>query len=224
MFTGLIQSTGTILAIGAGNPLPRITVSAPGISLRTGDSVAINGVCLTALDIRPGQFSADLSKETVEKTSLLQLKAGSIVNLELPTPSGAPLGGHIVQGHVDGKGTLLSLLPVASGPAALQGDWGLSVALPPGLGRYIVEKGSVAIDGISLTVARWDPDAAENGVVHVAIIPHTYSQTNLRTLKPGDPVNIEADMLLTSLGSRTDRQSGENEFQLTAEYLIRLGY
>src|ERR1700761_6876066 len=112
MFTGLIETTGTVLAVEQRESSTRIAVDAPGITLRTGDSIAVSGVCLTALDIEPGRFHADLAAETVTRTSLSLLAPGSTVNLELPTPAGAPLGGHVVQGHVDGTGTLLSLDPV----------------------------------------------------------------------------------------------------------------
>src|SRR6201996_6168434 len=172
MFTGLIETTGTVLAVEQRESSTRIAVDAPGIALRTGDSIAVSGVCLTALDIEPALFHADLAAETVARTSLSLLASGSTVNLELPTPAGAPLGGHVVQGHVDGTGTLLSLDPVGA-------DWWLRVAIPTQLSGFMVEKGSIAIEGISLTIARWEPGRPEGDVVSVAIIPHTYAKTNL---------------------------------------------
>jgi riboflavin synthase len=141
------------------------------------------------------------------------LAAGATVNLELPTPAGAPLGGHVVQGHVDGTGTLLSLQRVD----AHSTDWWLRVSVPEPLERYMVEKGSIAIEGISLTIARWE--AAER-VVSVAIIPHTYSHTNLSTLHAGQPVNIEADVLVKYMEQRAQKQ----EFDLTVSYLVANGY
>src|ERR1700761_3788446 len=125
MFTGLIETTGTILAVEQREGSRRIAIAAPlgdGVALRTGDSIAVSGVCLTALDIEPGRFHADLAAETIARTSLSQLAPGALVNLALPTPAGAPRGGHVVQGHVDCTGTLLSLEPVGN-----QADWWLRV-------------------------------------------------------------------------------------------------
>jgi riboflavin synthase len=218
MFTGLIETTGTILAVEQGASSTRIAVGAPGITLRTGDSIAVSGVCLTALDIEPGRFHADLAAETVARTSLSLLAPGSTVNLELPTPAGAPLGGHVVQGHVDATGTLLSLEPVGK-----QADWWLRVAVPPSISRYMVEKGSIAIEGISLAIARWERGTAEGDVVSVAIIPHTYARTNLHRLKVGQPVNIEADVLIKFMEQRSPKEDTA-KFELTVAYLIANGY
>jgi riboflavin synthase len=220
MFTGLIETTGTVLAVEQREGSRRITVEAPGITLRTGDSVAVSGVCLTALDIEPNRFHADLAAETVARTSLSLLAAGATVNLELPTPAGAPLGGHVVQGHVDGTGTLLSLDPVDARAEREIADWWLRVAVPGNISRYMVEKGSIAIEGISLTIARWEPGTPEGDVVSVAIIPHTYARTNLHRLKVGQPVNIEADVLIKFL----EQQSAGPRFELTLGYLIANGY
>jgi riboflavin synthase len=218
MFTGLIETTGTILAVEQREGSRRITIAAPlGLSLRTGDSIAVSGVCLTALDIEPTRFHADLAAETVARTSLSLLQPGSTVNLELPTPAGAPLGGHVVQGHVDATGTLLALDPVDPQADPALADWWLKVAIPTGVSRYMVEKGSIAIEGISLTIARWDPRTQE---VHVAIIPHTYARTNLHTLVPGRPVNIEADVLIKFM----EQRSLQPQFNLTLEYLVANGY
>jgi riboflavin synthase len=223
MFTGLIETTGTVLAVEQREGARRIAIAAPignGIALRTGDSIAVSGVCLTALDIEPGSFHADLAAETVSRTSLSLLTPGSTVNLELPTLAGAPLGGHVVQGHVDGTGTLLSLQPVDAHADPAIADWWLRVAVPAQLSRYMVEKGSIAIEGISLTIARWEPGTAEGDVVSVAIIPHTYARTNLHTLKAGQPVNIEADVLIKFM----EQRALENRFDLSLEYLIANGY
>jgi riboflavin synthase len=216
MFTGLIETTGTILGIEERPGSRRITVEAAGLAdrLKTGDSVAVSGVCLTALDLEPGVFHADLAAETVSRTSLAQLKPGAKVNLELPTPAGAPLGGHIVQGHVDATGTLFSLTPLT--PGAEHTDWWLQVEVPESIRPYMVEKGSVTIEGISLTIARWD-----GKTVGVAVIPHTYAATNLHTLAAGGPVNLEADVLIKHAMQRT--HSGP-EFELTLDYLVANGY
>ena len=220
MFTGLIETTGTVLAVEQREGTRRITIAMPtgqALSLRTGDSIAVSGVCLTALDIEPTRFHADLAAETVARTSLSLLEPGSTVNLELPTPAGAPLGGHVVQGHVDATGTLVSLEPVDANADPALADWWLTVAIPKSVSRYMVEKGSIAIEGISLTIARWDPRSQQ---VHVAIIPHTYARTNLHTLKPGQPVNIEADVLIKYMAQRALRP----QFDLTLAYLIANGY
>ena len=223
MFTGLIETTGTVLAVEQREGSRRIAIAAPighGIALRTGDSIAVSGVCLTALDIEPDRFHADLAAETVARTSLSLLTPGATVNLELPTPAGAPLGGHVVQGHVDGTGTLLSLEPVDAHAEPGIADWWLRVAVPAPISRYMVEKGSIAIEGISLTIARWEPGTPEGDVVSVAIIPHTYARTNLHPLKVGQPVNIEADVLIKFM----EQGSLEPQFELTVEYLIANGY
>jgi riboflavin synthase len=220
MFTGLIETTGTILAVDEREGSRRISIAAEGLALRTGDSISVSGVCLTALDIEPGRFHADLAAETVARTSLSLLAPGSTVNLELPTPAGAPLGGHVVQGHVDGTGTLLSLRPVDAHAEPGIADWWLRVAVPQPISRYMVEKGSIAMEGISLTIARWEPGTPEGDVVSVAIIPHTYARTNLHRLKVGQPVNIEADVLIKFM----EQRSLEPQFNLTVEYLIANGY
>jgi len=221
MFTGLIETTGKILSVDERTGTRRIAVSAPGLveRLRTGDSVAVSGVCLTALDISidPPVFHADLAAETVARTSLAALRPGTVANLELPTPAGTPLGGHVVQGHVDATGTLLGLEPVSPDTDPSQTDWWLRVAAPEAVGRYVVEKGSIAIEGISLTVARFD-----GKTVTVAIIPHTYAHTNLHTLKAGDPVNLEADVMMKFFEQR--QKQTEPEFELTLDYLIANGY
>ena len=126
----------------------------------------------------------------------------------------------MVQGHVDATGTLLSLEPVDPHADPSLTDWWLKVAVPAQISRFMVEKGSIAIEGISLTIARWEPDAGEGGVVHVAIIPHTYARTNLHTLKTGQPLNIEADVLIKFM----EQRSLEPRFELSLEYLIANGY
>lgn len=231
MFTGLIETTGAVLAVEHREGSMRIAIAAPlipGARLRIGDSIAVSGVCLTALDIEPDatppRFHADLSAETVGRTSLSFLAPGSTVNLELPTPAGTPLGGHVVQGHVDGTGTLLSLEPVDTRADRAHADWWLRVAVPSHVSRYMVEKGSIAIEGISLTIAQWERGTREGDVVSVAIIPHTYAQTNLHALKAGQPVNIEADVMIKFLEQRSSVEHHGEQFDLTVEYLIANGY
>jgi len=197
MFTGLIETTGKLLAITPTAGATRITIASPTLTARlnTGDSIAVNGVCLTALSIEPNafppRFSADLAAETIARTTLIHLRPDAIVNLELPTPAGSPLGGHVVQGHVDGTAVLQSLTPITPDqPAALsQTDWRLRIQLPDTLTRYVVPQGSITIEGISLTVA-----SIVDNVVEVAIIPHTYAATSLHSLTPGTPLNIEVDV------------------------------
>jgi riboflavin synthase len=226
MFTGLIETTGTVVSVEQREGSRRIAIAAPGISLRTGDSIAVSGVCLTAVDLEPSLFHADLAAETVARTSLSLLAPGATVNLELPTPAGAPLGGHVVQGHVDAPGTLLSLEPVDAHAEPGIADWWLRVAVPTQISRYMVEKGSIAIEGISLTIARWEPGSLEGDIVSVAIIPHTYARTNLHSLKAGQKVNIEADVLIKFMEQRSSREkrSEETAFDLSVEYLIANGY
>jgi len=221
MFTGLIEGTGTILEIVPSRRTPgptRITFSAPTIAprLRVGDSVSVSGVCLTALDMTHTTFSADLAEETLARTTLSQLTAGTVVNLELPTPSGAPLGGHVVQGHVDGVGTLLVVEPVNPDDEATT-DWRLRLRVPPALSRYIAPQGSITVDGISLTVANITGD-----VVSVAIIPHTYAVTAIHMLRPGSPVNIEVDVLAKYAEKQAAPQP--THWILTEEYLLSNGY
>jgi riboflavin synthase len=226
MFTGLIETTGTVVSVEQREGSRRIAIKAPGISLRTGDSVAVSGVCLTAVDLEPSLFHADLAAETVARTSLSLLAPGATVNLELPTPAGAPLGGHVVQGHVDATGTLLNLQPVDPHAEPGIADWWLRVAVPTQLSRYMVEKGSIAIEGISLTIARWEPGTPEGDVLTVAIIPHTYGRTNLHSLRAGQAVNIEADVLIKFMEQRSsmEKRSEETAFDLSVEYLIANGY
>ena len=221
MFTGLIENTGTIAELSSGDGAPRLTIHLPesmAERLTVGDSVAVNGVCLTALDINATHFSADLAAETLARTTLGQLANGATVNLELPTPAGSPLGGHIVQGHVDGVGWLISLVPVS--PNAVESsDWILRVHVPTALAAGIVPQGSITLDGISLTVAGLaETDAGLE--VRVAIIPHTYAATNLRTLTAGAALNIETDVL----AKYAAKMAADSKPELTLEYLLRNGY
>jgi riboflavin synthase len=221
MFTGLIETTGTVLCLTPNAGVTRITIGAPSdlvARLSTGDSVAVSGVCLTALDIEPNafppRFSADLAAETIARTTLSRLKPDATVNLELPTPAGSPLGGHVVQGHVDATATLVALEPIT--PDTETTDYRLRLTIPDALTRYVVEKGSITIEGISLTVA-----AIRGNELEVAIIPHTYAATSLRTLSPGDPLNIEVDVLGKYAEARAEKSA---TFTLTEQYLIANGY
>lgn len=219
MFTGIIEATGTIVFVEPRQGTTRIAVSAPTFAarLRKGDSIAVSGTCLTALEMEPPVFYADLATETLARSSLGLLQPGSMVNLELPTPAGAPLGGHIVQGHVDGRGELVSCDPVDAAADPALTDWWLRVRVPESTRAYMVEKGSIAVEGISLTIA----SLSEDGVVGIAILPHTRNVTNLRVLRPGDPVNIEADVMIKLAVDKNLRQPS---FEVTLEYLLTNGY
>ncbi len=185
MFTGIVEELGIVEAIDRHDGGARLVVqSRIAARLSQGGSVAVNGVCLTALHPDSGSFAADLAPETLRASNLGDLHAGSSVNLELPVTPQTLLSGHIVQGHVDGTGELLSMESLGSE------NWWLRVQIPEELDRYVVYKGSLAIDGISLTVA-----AIENRVASVTIIPHTYANTTLGSHKPGDRLNLECDVL-----------------------------
>jgi riboflavin synthase len=232
MFTGIIEQTGILVSLTERGGVRRITVEAPGIAnrLREGDSLAVSGVCLTALEPDPLYFYADLAQETLDRTSLGSLAAGARVNLELPTAAGSPLGGHIVQGHVDGTGVMTaidSVIPESSpGYDCHTTDWTLKVRVPEDLRQWMVPKGSVAIEGISLTIAAVDGDE-----ISIAILPLTYWRTNLHTLAAGAPVNVEADVLvkLASMQSNPGLkiQTGgtpEPAFELTEAWLVANGF
>ena len=200
MFTGIIEHIGTIEALDVKPEGGRITIHAPSLvpSLAISKSIAVNGCCLTVVALGKKQFSADLSNETIQKTSFGAinggLKKGSRVNLEQPLTAGKEFGGHFVQGHVDGTGRVTRLDP--EGPGS--NNWWLGVEVPEDFARYIVPKGSITIDGISLTVARWHnfvTPLKQVLTVEVAVIPYTYEHTNLRDRKPGDAVNLEGDVL-----------------------------
>jgi len=224
MFTGIIEQTGTLVSLEDRGGVRRITVEAPGIAarLREGDSLAISGVCLTALDLDPTFFHADLAQETLDRTSLGSLAPGSKVNLELPTAAGSPLGGHVVQGHVDGAGILTALDPVIprSSPTFDEHttDWTLKVRIPENVRQWMVPKGSVAIEGISLTIAAWDGNE-----IAIAILPLTYWRTNLHALSPGAPVNVEADVLIKLAWQQIKAQKRPS-FDVTEAWLVANGF
>jgi len=187
MFTGIIEAVGKVAKIEQRGENRRITIHASGIGkeLKIGDSVAVSGVCLTALDINIDSFAADLAPETWNRTSFSRIHEGAKVNLELPMKSDGRFGGHIVQGHVDGVGRLITLERIAESD-----NWWLHMEVPPGVEKYTVFKGSITIEGISLTVAKLDGTRCT-----IAIIPHTVEMTNLGSLRPGDPLNLEADLI-----------------------------
>jgi riboflavin synthase len=189
MFTGIIEHSGTIESLSIHDDGGRVTIYAPNVasSLAVSNSIAVNGCCLTVVSLDKAHFSADLSGETMHRTSFgagdAGLRVGARVNLEQPLTAGKDFGGHFVLGHVDGVGRAVHLRP--------EGDnWWYGVRVPEEFSRYIVPKGSITVDGVSLTVARWSHSIAE-----IAVIPYTYEHTNLRDRKPGDAVNLEGDIL-----------------------------
>jgi len=220
MFTGIIEHQGTIEALELTSEGGRLTIQAPTLapSLAVPNSIAVNGCCLTIVDLHNGRFSADLSGETIVKTSFGAtrgaLTRGARVNLEQPMTAGKEFGGHFVLGHVDTIGHVTHLTPEGE-------NWWFGVKVPADFARYVVPKGSIAIDGISLTVARW-----QNNIAEVAIIPYTYEHTNIRDCKPGDAVNLEGDVI----GKYVERymQAGhfwaQTESQLSVARLTEEGF
>jgi riboflavin synthase len=213
MFTGIVEHIGMVHSLALTSTGGHLEIHAPTLagSLAVSKSIAVNGCCLTMTAIFGERFAADLSAETVNKTYFCnpnQWKKGTHVNLEQPLTAGKEFGGHFVLGHVDGIGRVSQLRPESAGTES----WRLAVEVPPELGRYIVPKGSITIDGISLTVASWDQHAVE-----IAVIPFTYTHTNLRYLVSGDAVNLEADVLgkyiERYLEEREKRTPGRNKQQ-----------
>jgi riboflavin synthase len=221
MFTGIIEEVGRVSAIDQRGENRRITIAAANApkELKTGDSVAVSGVCLTALDInldnnrddQPGSFSADLAPETWARTSFSRIHQGALANLELPMKSDGRFGGHIVQGHVDGVGKVIAFDRIADSE-----NWWLQIDLPDEVEKYTVYKGSITIEGISLTVAQLQGNRCS-----LAIIPHTVEKTNLHSLKAGDPVNLEADLIAKYVEKM---MRGDAESSLTVEDLVRQGF
>lgn len=185
VFTGIIETVGMVADRIATEGGIRLVIEAPALvdDLKVGASVAVNGTCLTAVEVGDGRFAVDMVTETIRRTAPAGLATGSLVNLERAMPANGRFDGHIVQGHIDGVGTIRSLHPDGTGVA-------MTVDIPPELDRYIVEKGSVGVHGVSLTVAKTDEAGFE-----VALIPHTYRVTNLHLLTEGDGVNLEVDIL-----------------------------
>ena len=213
MFTGIIEELGKIAAFEKHAGGAKIRISAKIVTENTGegDSIAVNGVCLTALEIKPDSFAADVSQETLNRSTLGNLKTNSVVNLERAVTPSTRLGGHIVQGHVDARGRFVS--------AARSGDfWTVRVSFPKEIGQYLVYKGSVSVEGISLTIA----DLAENHF-DIAVIPKTWELTNLSALKNGDEVNLEADVIAKYV-ERILLYKQKNEPEITIEKLQNLGF
>jgi len=186
MFTGIVEELGTVESVEQRAAGARLTIRCRQVleDMTLGASIAVNGVCLTAVDLHPESFAAELAPETLRRSNLGALRTTSRVNLERPLSPSGRLSGHIVQGHVDATGEFLSL------EALGDENWWLKIRVPAELDPYLVFKGSIAIDGISLTIA-----ALESGVLSVTIIPHTYRNTTLGTYQPGSRVNIECDIL-----------------------------
>ena len=215
MFTGIIEHLGTISRLEVNSTGGRLTVHAPTLAphLAISASVAVNGCCLTVVHRDGNHFFADLSGETLAKTSFGSLKAGARVNLEQPLTAGKEFGGHFVLGHVDGTGRVAHLKS--------DGDsWIYGVEVPQDLARHIVCKGSITIDGVSLTVARW-----QNRIAEIAVIPYTYEHTNIRDRAPGDAVNLEVDIL----GKYIERYLQQRDVtrsstSINIEELVRQGF
>ncbi|MDT4952685.1 MAG: riboflavin synthase [Acidobacteriota bacterium] len=217
MFTGIIEELGRVRSIEKRGEGARLVVEARTVTLGTheGDSIAVNGVCLTAIDVRADSFSADGSRETLQRSTLGSLRAGSPVNLERAVTPSTRLGGHIVQGHVDARGRYLNATEHG-------GSWTVRIAYPSEMARYLVFKGSVAVEGISLTVAGLTDEYFE-----IAVIPKTWAVTNLSHLRSGDEVNLEADIIakyVERILTVSANAKGEDASPLTIEKLAELGY
>jgi riboflavin synthase len=214
MFTGLVEHVGTIATLEHTSGGARIRVNAGPLAsgLAKSGSIAVNGCCLTAVDISKKTFAADLSGETLRRTSLGELKPGARVNLERPLTAMKELGGHFVQGHVDGVGRVARLDSEGA-------NWWFGVRVPDELARYVAMKGSIALDGISLTVAGW-----RDGIVETAIIPFTYEHTNLTSLKIGDTVNIECDILAKYVERMAEARQNITVTHLTVTRLMEEGF
>jgi riboflavin synthase len=181
MFTGIVEERGAVVSVQSGRLTVGCRTTLEGSSV--GDSVSVNGVCLTAVEVGPDRLGFDLAPETISRTTLGSLRPGDPVNLERPVTLLSRLGGHLMQGHVDGLGTVEAVEATAAGSE-------MRIRPAPGLERYVVEKGSIAVDGVSLTVA-----AADHGSFSVALIPHTLAATTLGVRRPGDSVNLEVDVI-----------------------------
>jgi len=214
MFTGIIEEVGRVNKITHKGGNRRLTVSSSHLvrELKKGDSIAVSGVCLTAVEITPKSVGFDLAEETWNRTSFSRIKEGALVNLELPMRADGRFGGHIVQGHVDGTGKFIALEPIPG-----TDNYWLRIQIPPELARYVIFKGSLSIEGISLTVA-----GIEGTSVTVAIIPHTVEMTNLKSLKRGDPVNLEVDMIAKYVEKMIQGDSGNSS--ITLERLVKAGF
>jgi riboflavin synthase len=227
MFTGITEQVGEIESLEHAHNGGRLRVSfrgtaAPGCALendstiakdtKLGESISVNGCCLTVVEFDSSHFAADLSGETLRRTNFGEKKPGHLVNLERPLAAGGRLGGHFMQGHIDGIGRVTRLVP--------EGDnWWLSVRVSEDLRRYVAEKGSIAIDGISLTVARW-----HDGIADIAIIPFTYEHTNLHAMSVNDAVNLETDILAKYVESLLKQEKSAAASHLTVKQLVEEGF
>lgn len=214
MFTGIIEELGKIASLEKHANGAKIKISAKIVTENTneGDSISVNGVCLTALDIKKDSFTADVSQETLDKSTLGKLKNGAKVNLERAVTPTTRLGGHIVQGHVDSRGKFVS--------ATQNGDfWTVRISFPKEIGQYLVYKGSISVEGISLTIAELKTDYFE-----IAVIPKTWELTNLSTLKSGDEVNLEADVIAKYVERILLYGRSESSENITMEKLSILGF
>lgn len=215
MFTGIVRWVGTVESLQHTAEGGRLRVrGTPELAenLRVADSIAVNGCCLTVVKLEGEIFDMDLSGETLRRTSFGEMKSGTRVNLEKPLSAGAELGGHFVQGHVDGVGRVTALKPEGE-------NWWLSVRVPDAVARYVAMKGSIALDGISLTIAGW-----HEGVVDIAIIPYTYDFTNVKNMALGDAVNVEADMLAKYVERLLEAREAATASRLTVEALEKQGF
>jgi len=213
MFTGIIEELGLLESFEPRAAGARLRLRCRRVleDAKPGSSIAVNGVCLTAVDLHPGSFASDVAPETLRRSNLGELAPGSLVNLERPLAAGGRLDGHIVQGHVDATGVLHSLEPLGDE------NWWLQVRFPSELDPYLVFKGSIAIDGISLTIA-----ALQEEILSVTVVPHTYQNTRLRVLKPGDRLNLECDIIAKYVAKLLGKSEGPS--RLTVEKLRELGY
>lgn len=226
MFTGIIEHIGTIESLEVQRDGGRITIHAPSLAgkLAVSNSMAVNGCCLTIVAVDNDQFSADLSGETLSKTSFGvdqgALVIGARVNLEQPVPAGKEFGGHFVLGHVDGTGRVRYLTPEGE-------SWRYGVEVTEDFAPYIVPQGSITVDGISLTVARWHNfvmPARQDLTAEIAVIPFTYEHTNIRDRKPGDAVNLEADILGKYVERYLEARAASRESHLSIQELIEQGF
>jgi riboflavin synthase len=227
MFTGITEQVGKIESLDHSETGGRLCISfrgtaTPGCapendspiaaSTKLGDSISVNGCCLTVVEFTADHFTADLSGETLRRTNFGEKKSGHLVNLERPLAAGARLGGHLMQGHVDGIGRVTRLVPEGE-------NWWLSVRVPLDLRRYVAQKGSIALDGISLTVARW-----HDGIADIAIIPFTYAHTNIRSMSVNDALNIETDILAKYVESLLHHEKSQATSHLTVKHLVEEGF
>jgi riboflavin synthase len=219
MFTGIIEHSGRIESLELRDSGGRLTIHAPSLasSLAVANSIAVNGCCLTIVSLAKDKFSADLSGETIRKTSFgagpeASLQEGARVNLEQPLTAGKEFGGHFVLGHVDGTGRVEHLTPEGE-------NWWYGIAVPEKLAHYIVPKGSITIDGISLTIAGWRDHIAE-----IAVIPYTYEHTNIRDRRPGDAVNLEGDILGKYIERHLEARNSCSASSMTILQLVDQGF